>query len=69
MLTSATVTGTDLNVIGRTEMGDFRNGRIIYLFVRKFTIVVVIFYHTIFVLHGFEFRTCLQVHTAVLCAQ
>ena len=42
---------------------------IIYLFVRKFTIVGVIFYHAIFALHGFDFRTCLQVHTAVLCAQ
>ena len=42
---------------------------IIYICVRKFTIVDVIFYHTIFALHGFDFRTCLQVHTAVLCAQ
>ena len=41
---------------------------IIYLFVRKFTIVGVIFYRTIFALHDFEFRKCLlQVHTAVLC--
>ena len=42
---------------------------IFYLFVRKFTIVGVIFYHTIFALHGFDFRTCLQVRTAVLFAQ
>ena len=77
MLTSAA--GTDLNIIGLTEMGDFCNGRssyisasqssIIYIVDRKFTTVGVIFYHTIFVLHGFDFRTCLQVHTAVLCAQ
>ena len=77
MVTSAT--GTDLNIIGRTEMGYFRNERsrsIIRIaefdhlfFVRKFTIVGVIFYHTIFALHGFDFRTSLQVHTAVLCAQ
>ena len=30
---------------------------IIYIFVRKFTIVVI-FYHTIFAIHGFDFRTC-----------
>ena len=67
MVTSAT--GTDLNIIGRTEMGDFRNGRsrsIIciakfdHLSFCKFTIVRVIFYHSIFALHGFDFRTCLQ---------
>ena len=64
MLTSAA--GTDLNIIGRTEMGDFRNGRSRYIciakfdhlyFVRKLTTVGVIFYHTIFALHGFDFRT------------
>ena len=33
---------------------------IFYLFVRKFTIVGVIFYHSIFPLDGFDFRTCLQ---------
>ena len=57
---------------------DFGNGRSRYIciakfdhlsFVQKLTIVGVIFYHTIFALHGFDFRTCLQVHTAVLCVQ
>ena len=71
--------GTDLNIIGRTEMGDFRNGRSLYLHrkVRSFIFLFrnlplllgVIFYHTIFALHGFDFRACLQVHTAVLCAR
>ena len=76
MVTSAS--GTDLNIIGRTEMGDFRNRRsrsIIciakfdHFFFRKFTIVGVNFYYTLFALHCFDFRTCLQVHTAVLCAR
>ena len=73
MLTSPT--GTDLNIIGRTEVGRFPQWTIPLYLHRKvrlfifFTIVGVIFYHTIFALHGFDFRTCLQVHTAVLCAQ
>ena len=75
MLTSAT--GTDLNTIGRTEMGDFRNGRSRYICIAKFDHLYfcsemyhgVIFYHTIFALVGFDFRACLQVHTAVPCAQ
>ena len=75
MLTSAT--GTDLNIIGRTKMIlamddpviSTSQSSIIYLFVQKFTIVGVIFYHTIFARNGFDFRTCLQVHTGVLCVQ
>ena len=34
MLTSAA--GTDLNITGRTEMGDFRNGRSRYICIAKF---------------------------------
>ena len=34
MLTSAV--GTDLNIIGLTEMGDFRNGRSRYICIAKF---------------------------------
>ena len=58
MVTSAT--GTDLNIIGRTEMGDFRIAKFDHLyFCSEIYIVDVIFYHTIFALHGFDFRTCL----------
>ena len=76
MFTSAT--GTDLNIIGRKEMGEFRNGRSRYIYIAKFDHLSFCseiyhcwcdLFHTIFALHGFDFRTCLQVHTAVLCAQ